>query len=70
MGCPRCEAALPLMLGVPLVARSERYHATLFRCPTCGTYYEQIAEEWRGPHVLDEEQVRVRYPDLANRATE
>lgn len=63
VACSTCEAALPLLQGIPVVATSESYHSTLFRCPSCGTYYEQVAEEWRGPHVLTEQEVRMRYPD-------
>lgn len=64
MGCEPCQAALPYLFGFPPIARSALYHSTLYKCASCGTYYEQIAEEWRGPHERTEEEVRARFPEL------
>ena len=64
MACDVCRAALPYLFGFQPIAKSEVYHSTLYKCPHCDTYYEQIAEDWRGPHERSEEEVRARFPGL------
>ena len=66
MACDSCRASLPLLMGFRIVGIDQARHAHLYRCKTCGAYYEQIAEEWVGPKEVDVEHIRRYYSELVD----
>jgi len=53
-----------VLLDYPVLGYNDDRHAKLVRCEQCGTFYEMVAEDWGGPHILSPRKVRQFYPDL------
>lgn len=60
--CPACASSWDVYYREQALAINVDRHSALYRCSTCGAYYEVFPEERQPPKRLGPEELAERFP--------